>query len=200
MTKDLHSKLLSLIKRTGILRAKDLAAHKIPREYLSRAIKSGEIVKLGRGIYTATEESLSTSFTLAQVTKVVPHAVIVLLSALRFHEIGTQNPHEVWIAVKRHGYKPKMEYPPLRVFHYSKESLKSGIEYHSIEGVKVAITSIEKTIADCFKFRNKIGIDVCIEALQEAWRSNRLDMNKLSHEAKICRIYNVLRPYAEAIV
>lgn len=200
MATDLYSKLLALTKRTGIIRARDLAAHNIPREYLSRAIEAGDLIKLSRGIYTADEDSLSNSFALAQVTKAAPDAVIVLLSALRFHEIGTQNPYEVWIAVKRHGYKPRMEYPPLRVFRYSDESIKSGIEYHKIDGVEVAITSVEKTIADCFKFRNKIGIDVCIEALQEAWCGKKLNMNKLTQEAKVCRVYNVLRPYAEAIV
>jgi predicted transcriptional regulator of viral defense system len=200
MTQSPKKQIATLAKELGILRASDLASKGIARTYLTQLVDEGLLVKDSRGLYHHADHPTSTNIGLALVAKKYPNSIICLLSALRYHEIGTQNPWEVWISIDRKARKPKMDYPPIRIFRHSKENLQSGFEIHTIDGVPVKITTPERTVAECFKYRNKVGIDVCIEALREAWRSKQIDMNKLTHEAKACRIYNVLRPYAEAIV
>lgn len=129
----------------------------------------------------------------------IPHAVVSLLSALQFHGIGTQSPHQVWITIDVRARKPRLTYPPLRIVRASGTALTAGIEYHQIEGRQIAIYSIEKTIADCFKYRNKIGLDVALEALKEAWVGRRMNVDALWRYSEICRVTNVIRPYVEAI-
>lgn len=136
---------------------------------------------------------------LAQVAKRVPHAVISLLSALQFHDIGTQLPHEVWIAIDGKAAKPQIDYPPVRVMRFSGKSLSEGIEEHIIEGVSVRVYNKAKTVADCFKYRNKIGLDVALEALKDCYRRKLCNNDELWKYAKICRVSNVMKPYLEAI-
>jgi len=134
------------------------------------------------------------------VASAVPKGVICLLSALSFHQIGTQLPHEVWIALDRRVRRPVLAYPPLRVLRFGGEALTSGIETHRIEGETVRVYNVAKTIADIFKYRNKIGLDVALEALREGWRDRRFRMDEINRYARVCRVEVVMRPYLEALV
>jgi predicted transcriptional regulator of viral defense system len=136
---------------------------------------------------------------LALASAAVPQGVICLLSALRFHGLGTQLPSQVWIAIDRRARRPGLKYPPLRVVRYTGSALTEGIREHRVEGQPVRVYGVTKTLADCFKYRNKIGLDVALEALREAWRSRRFTMDELERYARICRVQRVMRPYLEAL-
>jgi predicted transcriptional regulator of viral defense system len=125
--------------------------------------------------------------------------VVCLLSALQFHGLTTQSPFEVWVAIANKARAPKMEYPPLRIVRFSGAALTEGVEKHRVDGVTVRVTSVAKTVADCFKYRNKIGLDVALEALREAWNAKRVSIDDLWHYAQVCRVANVMRPYLEAL-
>lgn len=191
--------VLKLARQMGILRVRDLTARGVHPEYVRRLCRQGLLTRAGRGLYVTADAEISEHHDLAQAEKRVPHAVICLLSALRFHEIGTQIPHEVWIAVDRRAARPRVDYPPLRLVRFSGQALTTGIEEHKIEGVRVRVYGPAKTVADCFKYRNKIGLDVALEALRECWRMRRCTMDALWRYAKICRVANVMRPYLEAM-
>lgn len=145
------------------------------------------------------DAELSAHTSLAQASRRVPHGIICLLSALRFHEIGTANPFEVWIALDQDVRRPQVEYPPLRVVRFSGKALTEGVECHRIESVQVQIYCAAKTVADCFKFRNKIGLEVALEALRDCLRTKKCTYEKLWHYAKMCRVTEVMRPYLEAV-
>lgn len=194
-----RNQVLELVKHKGILRPKDLEPYGIPRIYLSRLHKAGELQKIGRGLYTLPDRDITEHHALAEVCKRSPKGVVCLLSALRFHEITTQSPFETWLAIGEKTWQPQSEYPPLRIVRFSETTLNAGVEEHQIEGVTVRVYTAAKTIADCFKFRNKIGVDVAIEALRECWQSHRCTMDDLWHYAKICRVQNVMRPYLESL-
>jgi predicted transcriptional regulator of viral defense system len=157
------------------------------------------LVRIGRGLYVPADAELSANAGLAQASRRVPHGVVCLLSALRYHEIGTANPFEVWLALDQDVRRPQVEYPPLRVVRFSGKALTEGVERHRIESVPVKIYSPAKTVADCFKFRNKIGLDVAIEALRDGLRSKKCTRAQLWQYAKICRVTKVMRPYLEAV-
>ena len=192
--------VLTLVKQKGILRPRDLEPYGIPRTYLSRLYEAGELQKIGRGLYTLPNRNITEHHSLAEVCKRIPNGVVCLLSALRFHELTTQSPFEVWLAIEEKAWRPKIEYPPLRIVRFSKITLSAGMEEHRIEGVIVRVYAPAKTVADCFKYRNKIGVDVAIEALRECWQSRRCSMDDLWHYAKICRVQNVMQPYLESLV
>jgi predicted transcriptional regulator of viral defense system len=138
--------------------------------------------------------------TLAEVAIKYPNSVFCLLTALQIHELTTQSPHQIWLAIDAKARVPQMDYPPLKVVRFSREALEAGAEIVRMDGVVSGlVTSVEKTIVDCFKYRNKIGLDIAIEALQEAWRSKRMSMDKIWEFAKICRVTNVMRPYLESL-
>ncbi len=193
-------RILELVGKAGVLRPRDLDPHGIPRTYLSRLCAAGKLQRIGRGLYVLPDSSATEHHSLAEVCKRVPNGVICLLSALRFHELTTQAPFEVWLAIGEKAWRPRIDYPPLRIVHFSKATLDAGIEEHKIEGVTVHVYSPAKTVADCFKYRNKIGLDVAIEALRECWRAKCCTMDDLWHYADICRVKNVMRPYLESIV
>ena len=188
------------LAQQGLLRVCDLTSRGFHPEYLRRLYQKGLVRREGRGLYIAADAEVSVHYGLAQVAKRVSHGVICLLSALSFHEIGTQLPHQVWMAIDRRAAKPKMQFPPLRVMRFSGAALTEGIETYRIEGVPVQIFNPAKTVADCFKYRNKIGLDIALEALKECIRDRRTTMDDLWHFAKVCRMTNVMRPYMEAIV
>ncbi len=194
------AKIAELAKTAGILRPRDLDAHGIARQYLRLAEQEGLVVRSGRGLYTAADAPVTELHTIAEASKRVPRGVVCLLSALRFHEIGTQSPHEVWIAIGEKDRRPNAEYPPFRVVRFSKQSLAFGQETHQIEGVPTRIFSVAKTVADCFKYRNKIGLDVALEALRECLKQRKATTAELWEAAKVCRVANVVRPYMEALV
>lgn len=188
--------VISTAKKLGVIRPRDVNA---PRTVLSELVAKGVLEHTGWGLYRLSSLELSEHHSLVEVSASIPHAVVSLLSALQFHGIGTQSPYQVWITLDVRARKPRLKYPPIRVIRASGTALTAGIEYHQIEGRRVACYSIEKTIADCFKYRNKIGLDVAIEALKEAWAGRRMNIDALWRYSKICRVSNVIRPYIEAI-
>lgn len=190
---------LQLARQAGILRPRDLEAHGIARTYLRELCDQGLLIRSGRGIYTAADAEVTEHHTLAEVSKRVPHGVVCLASALRFHDLTTQNPWEVWLMIESGSRVPRVDYPPLRIFRSSGEAFLSGIDEHPIEGVSLRVYNLPKTIADCFKYRNKIGLDLALEALRECLRSRRCSRDELHHYARICRVEQVMRPYLEAL-
>jgi predicted transcriptional regulator of viral defense system len=194
-----RDRTLKLARRRQGVTARELAAAGIHRQVLSRLVESGELERVVRGVYRLPEHPLTENYGLAMAGAVVPHGVICLLSALQFHGIGTQLPSEVWIAIDRRARRPALKYPPLRVVRYSGAALTEGIESHRVEGQTVRVYNVAKTVADCFKYRNKIGLDVALEALREARRAKKASADALWRYAKINRVANVMRPYLEAV-
>jgi predicted transcriptional regulator of viral defense system len=163
-------------------------------------VKSGQLQRISRGLYAAADSNPTANRTLAEACKRIPTGVICLVSALRFHDLTTQLPSQVWMTIDRKAWLPRERVLPLRIIRASGQALKAGIETHTIEGVPVRVYCAAKTIADCFKYRNKIGLDVAMEALRDARRKTKCTMDELWHYARICRVTNVLRPYLEAMV
>ena len=193
--------LLSLAEKQPVVRARDVARQGIHTSTLTRLTKSGVLEKVGPGRYRLPRRARSTEHhDLAVATTAVPRSVVCLISALRFHDIGTQLPAEVWIAVPRGARVPRVSTPPLRVVNVSTAVFDLGIEEHRIEGQAVRIYSLARTVADCFRFRNKVGLDVALEALTEAWRSKRLKLDELNRIAKRLRVQRVMQPYLETVV
>ena len=193
-------KVLQLVRKAGVLRPRDLDPYNIPRTYLSRLCTAGKLQRIARGLYVLPDCGVTEHHSLAEACKRVPKGVVCLLSALRFHELTTQAPFEVWLAIGEKSWRPRIEYPPLRIVRFSHATLNAGVEEHQIERVTVHVYSPAKTVADCFKYRNKIGLDVAIEALRECWQSRRCTMDDLWHYADICRVQNIMRPYLESLV
>jgi len=200
MKKTNINKLVGLIKKKGIIRAKELTPLGIPRYCLRQLMEKGELQRISRGVYAAADSLPTSHRTLAEVSKRVPGGVICLLSALRFHDLTTQLPSQVWLAMDRKAWYPKEPGLPLRIVRFSGKALTEGIEDHAIENVSVRIYNVAKTVADCFKYRHKIGLDVAIEALRDALRKRKCTVDELWHYARICRVTNVMRPYLEATV
>jgi predicted transcriptional regulator of viral defense system len=200
MSVSVEQKVLDLASREGILRPRDLRRKGLPTNYLWRLHRQDKLEKVGRGMYAIPGAALSEYQTLTQAARRVPHGVICLLSALRFHDLTTQAPFEVWMAIDVKARSPKEDIIPLRIVRFSGEALTAGVETHSIEGVKVKVYNPAKTVADCFKYRNKIGLDVAIEALRDCWRQKRATTDQLWHYAKVCRVARVIRPYLESLV
>ena len=196
---DRKQKILRLAERLGIIRPRDVEAEGIPREYLYRLCADGALTRVGRGLYALPATVRSEAITIAEVAKRVPHAVVCLLSALQFHDITTQVPHRVWIAIENKRWEPKFDYPPIELVRLTGRAFSFGVEEHEVDRVPVKVYNPAKTVADCFKFRNKIGLDVALEALRETWRSRKATMDELWEAAKVCRVANVMRPYLEAI-
>ena len=192
-------KIMQYIGEHGMVRPRDIEAIGLPREYLVRLHRQGKLNRSGRGIYTVPDANVTERHSYAEVAKRVPEAVVCLLSALAFHEITTQSPPSVWIALRKGARKPVLTSPSLRIVRLSGPSLTEGIDNHQVEGVPVRVYSAAKTVADCFKFRNKIGLDVAIEALKDCLRQKKATINEVYRYAKICRVSNVIRPYMEAL-
>ncbi len=191
--------VLELAHNVGAIRAKDAEAKGIHRDYLKRLEQQGLIIRSARGIYTSTLAEITESHSLVEAVKRVPHGVICLLSALSFYELTTQAPFEVWLAIPQKARAPKEDILPLRIVYMSGKALESGIEEYEIEGVRVPVYCPAKTVVDCFKFRNKIGLDVALEALRECLKERRCTIDEIWHYAKICRMQNVMRPYLESL-
>jgi len=165
------------------------------------AMRDFEIVEMiSRGVYRLADGDLLSNPDLVPIAKRLPEAVICLISALSFHDITTQIPHEVHIALKRGAEQPRLEFPPIKTYRFSGESFTEGIEEHEIDGVNVRIYTPEKTIADCFKFRNKIGLDVAIESVRLYRERRKVKVNDLLRFAEICRVKKTITPYLESIL
>jgi len=191
--------IMRYVGQHGIVRPRDIEALGLPREYLIRLHRQGKLNRSGRGIYTVPDAQVTERHSYAEVAKRIPEAVICLLSALAFHEITTQSPPSVWIALRKGARKPVLPSPSLRIVRLSGPSLTEGIDNHQVEGVPVRVYSAAKTVADCFKFRNKIGLDVAIEALKDCLLQKKASVEEIYRYAKICRVSNVIRPYMEAL-
>jgi len=192
--------LPSLFKENALLRSKELESAGISRTQIGKLVENGKLVRVTRGVYATPETQLNERLSLAVVAKVVPAARICLLSALRFHDLTTQNPHEAWIAIGVKDRKPKIEYPPLRVNRFSGPAYDLGVEKHAIEGVPIEVYSVAKTVVDLFRYRQKIGIDVAIEALREGWRERRFSISELTRLAQACRMDRIMTPYLESLI
>jgi predicted transcriptional regulator of viral defense system len=179
----------------GIVRPKDLD---ISRSQLVRLVERGEVERVARGLYRFADTDITTQHTVALVAKRVPHGVVCLLSALSLHDLGTQIPHEVWLAIDRKAHKPELGELPLRIVRFSEKALARDVERRVIEGIPVAVTNPARTVVDCFRYRNKIGLDVALEALAEALRTKRATPSSIRDVASANRALAVIRPYLEA--
>jgi predicted transcriptional regulator of viral defense system len=200
MAKTATARILDMARRQPLVRPRDVEARGIAREYLLRLYRQGLLVRPARGVYSLAGTPVTEHHSLAVAAKLVPRGVICLLSALRFHGLTTQDPHEIWMAIDGKAHKPAVESPALRVVRFSGRALVEGVGAHEMEGVRVLIYSAAKTVADCFKYRHKIGIDVAIEALRDVLRSRKATVDEVHRFAKVCRVSNVIKPYLESAV
>jgi predicted transcriptional regulator of viral defense system len=195
-----HQQLLTLLARRRTITRQEVIDTGVHTQILTRLVRAGELERIARGRYRHPQAPITEHHGLALVAAAAPKAVICLVSALSFHGIGTQLPYQVWIAIDRRVRAPASPYPPLRVFRFSGAALSEGITEQQIEGETVRVYSVAKTLADLFKCRNKIGLDVCLEALREIWRERRATIEDIDHYARICRVHNIMRPYLEALL
>jgi len=189
---------LQLMKREGIVRSRELEQLGVSRTKLRRLIERGLLERVGRGLYRLPGSPLTERHHLAEAARRVPTGVVCLMSALRFHGLTTQNPFEVWMAINRKAWRPRVSHLPLRLFYLSGASLTDGVEEYRIMGVAVRVFSAAKTVADCFKFRNKLGIDIAVEALREYRRVHPKRLEAVWKYAEIDRVTRVIQPYLEA--
>ena len=190
---------IDLAQKLRLIRPRDFEAHDLPRAYLFRLSREGILQRLGRGLYQYADETLDANQSLAEAGKLVPQGVICLLSALRFHDLTTQMPHQVWMTIGPKARAPKIVSPRLHIVRASGKSLTEGVERHRIEGVNVRIYSAAKTVVDCFKYRRLVGMEAAIEALRDCRRKRCASMDDIWRFAEICRVTNVMRPYLEAL-
>lgn len=195
-----RARLLALARRRGVITARDAARAGIHSQQLTRLVSDGALQRITRGHYRLATRPITENHALAVVARAVPRGVICLLSALGFHEIGTQLPSDVWVAIERGARQPALQDPPLRVVRFTGAAFSEGIETHRVEGETVRIFSVAKTLADLFKHRSNVGLDVALEALREAWRERKFTMEALDRAARVCRVERVMRPYVEAVV
>jgi predicted transcriptional regulator of viral defense system len=198
MASSVLHKAQKALRRSGTARARELEATDVPRAQLSRLVAAGELRRLARGVYALPAYRGTEHSALLMVAKRAPQAVFCLLTALRLHGLTTQAPFESWIAIGNKDHAPRLDYPPLRVVRFSAPSLAYGVQAMQVDGGTLRVTSVAKTVADCFKFRNKIGLDVALEALREARRSRKAGADELWRCARVDRVANVMRPYLEA--
>jgi predicted transcriptional regulator of viral defense system len=184
---------------SAVSRSRDLTRRGHSREEIRRLAAKGDLERAGRGVYLTPPASRSPHRDLLVVAIRAPNAVVCLLSALAYHQLTTEMPHEVWIAVGLKARTPAIDSPPIRVVRLSGAPMSAGIETHLERGVPLRIFSPGKTVADCFKFRSKIGIDVALRALRDGWREKRFTIDELWHFAQVCRVGSVMRPYLEAL-
>lgn len=193
-----NDKLIALFRQnSGILRTSEAIEFGIHPRTLYRMRDEGQIVELSRGIFRLAEIGEVKEIDLTTASLRVPAGVVCLISALSFHGLATEVPHEVYMALPREKSTPKVDYPPLRIFHFSNETYAAGVESHLIDKIEIKVFSSEKTVADCFKFRNRIGLDVALEGLKNCLEK-RGSRAKILEYARICRIEKIIRPYLEA--
>ena len=192
--------LLEIAREKSVIRAKDVEALGIHRQYLKRLCEQGLLIHSGRGIYSCPSAEITSHHSLVEVAQRVPKGVICLLSALNFYQITTEAPFEVWLAVATSSRPPQDKLLPMRIVYMSGLTLIEGVEIYELQGVRVKVFSLAKTVVDCFKYRSKIGLDVALNALKEAWIQQRLQIDELWYYAKICRVKTVISPYLESLV
>ena len=195
--KPARERALRQAARKPLVTARDLGVH---GQDLTRLVRSGALERVARGTYRIADRPVTEHHAFAVVAAAAPRSVVCLLSAASFHGIGTQVPFEVWVAVRRDMRPPAVRNPALRVVRMSGPAFDSGIEVHRIEGRPVRIYNVAKTIADLFKFRSRVGLDVAMEALRDAWQRRLVTIDDLDRQARICRVERVMRPYVEALL
>ncbi|MDE0711068.1 MAG: type IV toxin-antitoxin system AbiEi family antitoxin domain-containing protein [Rhodospirillales bacterium] len=187
-------------RRRGLVRMPDLRDAGVGAETVARLVRDGTVVRVARGLYQLANANPDPRRSLAEASALVPKGVICLTSALQFHELTLQMPSAVWMAIDRTGWKPNLEYPPVRFVRFSGHALDGGVKRHLIEGIDVPIFEPAKSIVDCFRYRNKIGLDIALEGLREGLRSGRVTSDQLWEFARTTRVWSVMRPYVEAMV
>ena len=195
-----RDEVLKIVRELKLVRPRDLERHGFHPNILWRLAKEGQVERIGRGLYQLPGTVLSEYVSLLEVVKAVPNSIICLLTALRFHEIGTQEPHHVWIAIDRKARKPKSRTVEMEIVRFSGIARVKGVETHKIDGFSIRVTNAGRTVADCFKYRNKIGIDVAVEALRECLYDRKSTIGEIGEYAKLNRVYNVMRPYLESFI
>jgi predicted transcriptional regulator of viral defense system len=194
-----RQRLIRLASRRGTVRPKDLEPLGIPRTYLQRLVEEGILERVARGVYRRVGGAATQHATLVEVARRVPDGIVCLLTALQFHEIGTQLPSMVWLAVERKAWKPRISDLPVSIVRFSGEAFTQGVERHRLEGIPVRVYAPSKTVVDCFKYRRKVGLDVAVEALRDCLAQRKCSYDDLWRYAKICRVANIMRPYLEAV-
>ena len=192
--------VLCLCRQRGLVRMRDLRNAGVGPETVARLVREGVVARVARGLYQLADAIPDPRRNLAEASALVPKGVICLTSALQFHELTLQMPSAVWIAIDRTGWKPDVEYPPIRFVRFSGHALAGGVKRHLIEGIEVPVFEPAKSIIDCFRYRNKIGLDIALEGLREGLRSGRVTPDQLWEFARTARVWSVLRPYVEAMV
>ena len=195
-----EEKIRRLAKKLGTVRPRDVERLGVARMNLYRLREEGRLTRVARGLYALADWEPAEYRTFAEACSQVPNGVVCLLSALRFHGLTTQSPHQLWMAIARGTWKPNVPELPLRFVRFSGEAFSAGIDEHVVSGVTVKVYCPAKTVAECFKYRNKIGLDVALEALRDAWRKRQATMDDLWKYGRICRVANVMRPYMESLV
>jgi predicted transcriptional regulator of viral defense system len=197
---NISEKVIEYVKKSGTVRPNELAGIGVDPSWLHLLAKEGELERIGRGLYRITGAEHSIHIAIADLSKQIPFGVICLLSAMSFHKVGTQLPHETWMALPPGAWVPKRPVWPMRVLRFSGEAYSKGVETHLIDGVPVKVYGVAKTVADCFKFRNNTGLDVALEALREGWRGKHFTIDELTAQSRICRVERIMTPYVEAMV
>lgn len=195
-----RARVLQLARKKRLFRLSEAAAAGVHPEYVRRLTRQGQLIRIGHGLYALPALEPTEHHTLAEVAKRVPKGIVCLLTALRFHGLGTQNPRDIWLAVDRRSGVPRVDFAPIRIIRMSGAALTEGIEVHDVEGVKVRVTSAARTVVDCFKFRNRIGIDVAVEALKDYRRLRKGTTDELWRQAQRLRLAKVMRPYWDSLV
>lgn len=201
MPSTLEIRLSSLAAAHEVLTTAQLLDAGISDQSITRLVEKGTLVRVRRGIYEHADCPVSEHHDLIQVTKSASRAVIVLISALKFHNIGTQQAYEVWIQLPAQTRVPKIDWPPIRVIRTRVKALQTaGVTLHQLGGTEVAITTPARTVADCFKHRNKLGIDVCVEALRETLAEKKATIGEISEMGRLLRVGKIIKPYLEAMI
>ena len=193
------TKALAALRRNGLTRQSEFRRAGITAATISRLEAAGTISRLARGLYQLPDAVVGPNHTLAEASKLVPKGIICLTSALAFHELTDQVPARVWLAIGPKDWRPRLKYPPMRFARFSLKQLRAGIEHHSIEGVSVPIFSITKTIADLFRYRRIVGINVAIEGLRETIRQRKATLGDIARCATDGRVWKVMEPYMSAL-
>ena len=200
MTPTQSTRALDLLKARGMLRLRDFIAENIEPETLARLVRDEQVIRPARGLYQLPDTQIEAAYMLAEAAVLVPKGIVCLISALQFHELTLQVPSAVWMAIERTAWRPTISYPPIRFVRFSGWAMTEGVERYPIQSREVPITNPARTIVDCFRYRNKIGIDVAIEGLREGIRHRKFTPDQLWQYAKKARIWTVMRPYVETVV
>jgi predicted transcriptional regulator of viral defense system len=199
MTSTSHHPAVLIAHEKGLIRANELAKFGASGAVLQQLLATGQLIRVTRGLYAPASKTLSEMDDLGVVAIKYPQLVFCLLTALQIHELTTQLPHQLWVAIGQKARAPKLDFPPLRIIRMN--DLSFGLTTLIVDGgIPIQVTNVAKTIADCFKYRNKVGIDVALEALRDAWRQKKVTMDEIWLAAEHCRVQNVMRPYMESLV